>query len=152
MNRKYDVAAYVWPAFTGDEPRTRIFWPDGIGEWQTVKSGPRSEEEAYREYFESIVENILSFSDFDVYGHLDYVVRYGPNADKEYFYAKYQDILDKILRLSFKNDAFTCIAELSPFGKGQSENRQEPSVSKLSLTDRNTSASLTIGKRKEKRS
>lgn len=59
----------------------------------------RSEEEAYREYFESIVENILSFSDFDVYGHLDYVVRYGPNADKEYSYVKYQDILDKILRL-----------------------------------------------------
>ncbi len=34
-------------------------------------------------------------------------------------------VLDKILRMSFKNDAFTCIAELSPFGKGQSENRQE---------------------------
>lgn len=34
-------------------------------------------------------------------------------------------LLDKILRLSFKNDAFTCIAELSPFGKGESENRQE---------------------------
>ncbi len=34
-------------------------------------------------------------------------------------------VLDKILRLSFKNDAFTCIAELSPFGKGQSENRKE---------------------------
>ena len=37
-------------------------------------------------------------------------------------------MLDKILRLSFKNDAFTCIAELSPFGKGQSENRQEALV------------------------
>ena len=35
---KYDIAAYVWPAYTGDEPRTRIFWPDGIGEWQSVKS------------------------------------------------------------------------------------------------------------------
>ena len=34
-------------------------------------------------------------------------------------------VLDKILRLSFKNDAFTCIAELSPFGKGQSENKKE---------------------------
>ena len=36
--------------------------------------------------------------------------------------------LDKILRLSFKNDAFTCIAELSPFGKGQSDNRKEALV------------------------
>ena len=36
--------------------------------------------------------------------------------------------LDKILRLSFKNDAFTCIAELSPFGKGQSDNKREALV------------------------
>ena len=34
----YDVAAYVWPSYTGDEPRTRIFWPDGTGEWQSVKN------------------------------------------------------------------------------------------------------------------
>ncbi len=34
-------------------------------------------------------------------------------------------LLDKILRLSFKNDAFTTISELSAFGKGQSENKQE---------------------------
>ena len=59
----------------------------------------RSEEEAYREYFESILENIKKFSNFDVYGHLDYVVRYGPNKDKDYSYDKYKDILDKILEL-----------------------------------------------------
>lgn len=37
----YDVAAYVWPAYTGDEPRTRMFWPEGIGEWQSVKNAVR---------------------------------------------------------------------------------------------------------------
>ena len=37
-------------------------------------------------------------------------------------------VLDKILRFSFKNDAYTTIAELSPFGKGQSENRKEALV------------------------
>ena len=36
--KNYDIAAFVWPSYTGDEPRTRIFWPDGIGEWQTVKA------------------------------------------------------------------------------------------------------------------
>ena len=36
--------------------------------------------------------------------------------------------LDKILRLSFKNDAFTTIAELSPMGKGQSDNKREALV------------------------
>ncbi len=38
MNKNYDVAAYVWPAYTGDELRTRMFWPEGIGEWQSVKN------------------------------------------------------------------------------------------------------------------
>ena len=59
----------------------------------------RSEEEAYREYFESILENIKKFSIFDVYGHLDYVVRYGPDMDKNYSYEKYRDIFDEILKL-----------------------------------------------------
>lgn len=41
--RKYDVAAYIWPAYTGDEPRTRMFWQEGMGEWQSVKnSAPKA--------------------------------------------------------------------------------------------------------------
>ncbi len=41
--KKYDIAAYVWPSYTGDEPRSRIFWEEGIGEWQTVKNSmPKS--------------------------------------------------------------------------------------------------------------
>jgi histidinol-phosphatase (PHP family) len=58
----------------------------------------RTEEEAYREYFESILENLRVFSNFDVYGHLDYVVRYGPSAKDGYSYEMYQEILDKILQ------------------------------------------------------
>lgn len=34
----YDIAAFIWPSYTGDEPRSRIFWPEGYGEWQTVKA------------------------------------------------------------------------------------------------------------------
>lgn len=57
----------------------------------------RPQEEAYREYFESILENLKVFGNFDVYGHLDYVVRYGPQKDNGYSYEQYRDILDKIL-------------------------------------------------------
>lgn len=32
----YDIAAFVWPSYHPDE-RAKIFWPDGIGEWQTVR-------------------------------------------------------------------------------------------------------------------
>ena len=32
-----DVAAYIWPSYH-DDPRSRIFWPQGMGEWQSVLS------------------------------------------------------------------------------------------------------------------
>ncbi len=58
----------------------------------------RSEDAAYLEYFESILENICAFHDFDVYGHIDYVVRYGPDKNKYYSYEKYSDVIDEILK------------------------------------------------------
>lgn len=36
QNRKYDVAAFLYPAYAADDPRLRPFWPMGIGEWETV--------------------------------------------------------------------------------------------------------------------
>ena len=35
---KYDVAAYVWPAYTGRDKRSLMFWPEGMWEWQSVKN------------------------------------------------------------------------------------------------------------------
>lgn len=57
----------------------------------------KSKEDGYREYFESILDNLKVFSNFDVYGHLDYVVRYGPGKDDGYSYEQYKDIIDAIL-------------------------------------------------------
>lgn len=57
----------------------------------------RTQAEAYLEYFESILENLKSYNNFDVYGHLDYVVRYGPHKDEGYCYEVYRDIFDRIL-------------------------------------------------------
>ncbi|GFH94124.1 histidinol-phosphatase [Lachnospiraceae bacterium] len=59
----------------------------------------RSQEEAYREYFQSVIENLKKFDNFDVYGHLDYVVRYGPEKDRGYCYETYSDLFDRILEL-----------------------------------------------------
>lgn len=57
----------------------------------------RSDEEAYLEYFSSILGNLRAFDNFDVYGHLDYVVRYGKTKDENYRYETYRDVLDQIL-------------------------------------------------------
>ena len=58
----------------------------------------RSEDEAHQEYFESILECVKETPYFDVYGHLDYVVRYGPTKNQNYSYQKHADIIDRILR------------------------------------------------------
>lgn len=48
-------------------------------------------------YFESILANVKAMDCFDVYGHLDYVVRYSP--EKSYDPVDHREIIDEILRL-----------------------------------------------------
>lgn len=71
----------------------------GTDPWYPAFYEGRAEREAYLEYFESIPENIRAFDGFDVYGHLDYVVRYGPHTNENYSYGAYREILDEILKL-----------------------------------------------------
>lgn len=54
---------------------------------------------AMREYFEATLDNIRQFSDFDVYGHLDYALRYAPGKDSAYRPSDDGEITDEILRL-----------------------------------------------------
>lgn len=64
----------------------------------------REESEAYQEYFESVLQNLEAFSNFDALGHLDYVVRYGPSKNQNYSYQIYQDIIDEILRCLIRKE------------------------------------------------
>ena len=58
-----------------------------------------SEEEAIRAYFAETLENLKCHDDYDVLGHLDYIVRVAPTKDKNYSYDKYKDAIDPILEL-----------------------------------------------------
>lgn len=57
----------------------------------------KTEQEAYEHYFEQSLENIKAFNNFDVYGHIDYITRYGQNKDKYFTYSKYSDYIDALL-------------------------------------------------------
>lgn len=68
--------------------------------------GNKTKEQGVRRYFESIIENCRTFHDFNVYGHIDYIIRYVPEKyiDKasgrsmpEYSYLDYSDVLDEVL-------------------------------------------------------
>jgi histidinol-phosphatase (PHP family) len=70
----------------GNDPYHKEYW-DNL-----------SVRESILTYFESIVENIKACNNFDVYGHLDYIIRYAPNQDRDYNWLDYYDIIDEILK------------------------------------------------------
>ena len=57
-----------------------------------------SDEEAYRMALQETIADIRAVADFDVLGHLDYVVRYGKHREQEYSYGRFADEIDEILR------------------------------------------------------
>lgn len=63
----------------------------------------RTDEEAYAEAFSETLEDIRAIPDFDVLGHLDYVVRYGKGGTQHYSYRRFADIIDEILRYLIQN-------------------------------------------------
>ncbi len=63
----------------------------------------KTELQAYGEFFEATLENVLSTNSYDVYGHLDYVIRYGPNKADKYYFKDYADIFEAILKVIVEN-------------------------------------------------
>ena len=58
----------------------------------------RPDKEAYRLMMETTLENVRVMDCFQTLGHLDYVVRYGKNREKEYSYTELSDVIDEILK------------------------------------------------------
>ena len=64
----------------------------------------RSEEAVIEAYFQSIINNVTSYKNFDSYGHIDYIVRYAPNKNQNYSYEKYAVMIDQVLNILIEND------------------------------------------------
>ena len=58
-----------------------------------------NEYDIIRRFFELTLENVRLFDDFDVLGHLDYIVRYAPSGAPDYSYEVYKDVIDEILKV-----------------------------------------------------
>ena len=50
-------------------------------------------------YLDVTLQNIRAFDDFDVYGHIDYIIRYVPDGERIFPYAQHADQVDAILKL-----------------------------------------------------
>lgn len=55
-------------------------------------------KDGIRRFLEVTLENMKAFDDFDVYGHLDYIVRYAPLEPRSFFYEDYGELMDEILK------------------------------------------------------
>jgi histidinol-phosphatase (PHP family) len=58
----------------------------------------KSKAESYRRYFECVLESVRQFKDFDVYGHLDFIERYGVYEDNRLAPEDYGDIVEEIFQ------------------------------------------------------
>ena len=71
---------------------------NGVDPWYPEYFEENGEQKGFLMYFEYILKSLETCSDFDVYGHLDYIARYAPNRDKNFSYAKFADVIDEILK------------------------------------------------------
>ena len=86
----------------------------------------QKEHDIIRRFFELTLENIQAFDDFDVLGHLDYIVRYAPSGVPDYSYDMYKDVIDEILKvLVSKNKGLDLNTKAALFKGGANTNPSE---------------------------
>ncbi|MBO6162723.1 MAG: histidinol-phosphatase HisJ family protein [Eubacterium sp.] len=61
------------------------------------------EKGGYRRYFEEILYIVRHFQDYSVYGHLDYILRYGPTKAEHFDVKDYMEIFEAIFRQIIDN-------------------------------------------------
>lgn len=102
----------------------------------------RTTFDAMTEYFESILNNIQHFSSFDVYGHLDYAMRYLPQESIPYNPTDYMEILTEILKQLIDNGkGIEC--NCGGYAKGLNHPNPHPQI--LSLYHKLGGEIITIG-------
>lgn len=80
----------------------------------------RTVREAFEEFFSVSLKRVRELDSFDVYGHLDYIVRYSPNKNQDYSYQAYQEYIDPILRIIIeRGQGIECNTGGYKYGLGQ---------------------------------
>lgn len=99
-----------------------------IGDDKSFFEG-RTQKEVYLIYLEEVLRNIKLFNNFDVYGHLDNIVRYGNYVNKKIYYNDFREILDEILIELIRKDKGI---EINSSGIGYGLGSPHPNIEILS--------------------
>lgn len=71
---------------------------DGSDVYLDSNSLGKSQRQTYTDYFECVLKCSAMMDCYDVFGHLDYINRYGSFKDRILSYRDYSDIIDEILK------------------------------------------------------
>lgn len=58
----------------------------------------KSEQQGLEQYFDTIIANIKSGANFDICGHIDYIIRYAPSKNSHFSYLEHATRIDEILK------------------------------------------------------
>jgi len=79
---------------------------EGIDPYYPEFWSGHSPKEGMTKYFKSITTNSNLFHNFNIYGHLDYAIRYAPapqGTKADYSYSDYSDVIDEMLHAIISN-------------------------------------------------
>ena len=126
MLREQDYLKALTPNLKVDYIIGSSHFVDGYDVYDRAYYAGRTEKEAYSRYFEATLERITALDCFDSLGHLDYIVRYGPNKNRDYCPDDYLDIIEPILRtLIKKGKALECNTAGFKHGLGHPHPQEE---------------------------
>ena len=115
---------------------------NGLDVYEKIYFEGRSQYKGYLEYFEDILRNVTNYTDYDSYGHLDYVIRYGEFEEKKLAYQDFKDVLDEILKKIIANGKGI---EINTSGYRYNLGQPHPSKSILSHYKQLGGEIITIG-------
>ena len=135
-NREY-AAKYPFDFIIGSQHLMNgadVYYPENFADM--------SDREAFHAYFESELESICLFDEYDVFGHLDYIVRYGINKNEDYFYSDHAEVIEEILKQLIKRGKGI---EINTAGFRKLGNEPNPCVEILRLYYELGGEIITIG-------
>ncbi|MDP2425838.1 MAG: histidinol-phosphatase HisJ family protein [Candidatus Izemoplasmatales bacterium] len=74
-----------------------IHYIDGLDPYDGSYFKGKSHDESIQRYFETVYEAITQCDDFDIFGHFDYITRYGDFENRTIALEDHQEIIDSIL-------------------------------------------------------
>lgn len=75
-----------------------IHFVDGIDIYEKSFYEDRKKSDAYRRYFETMINCIKIHEYVDSLAHIDYICRYATYKDSEIYYNEYDELIDEILK------------------------------------------------------